>query len=137
MALAAMLVAPAAQAKIAGDIPPFKACATDLLKDNEGNLMAPLMAPVICGERHVPMRQSYDWPERLDAAEGVPSYVLAGMDQQPDHGLTWVAESCPDADVGIDALEACIFAVANDASRWVDSHQWLNGRDPRQRARTD
>ncbi len=64
--LAAFICLPiGAAAEINGDHAAFASCIVELLQQNEDNFMAPMVLPIICGERHVPVRQSCAWPEYL------------------------------------------------------------------------
>lgn len=50
---------------LAGDIPAFEVCFLQLLVDNIDNPLAAIGGPLICGERHVPMRQSCEFVRYL------------------------------------------------------------------------
>lgn len=55
----------AAPAEISGDLPGFRACVGQMLRDEADNFMAGVMVPVLCGRDHIPRRQSCPWPEYL------------------------------------------------------------------------
>ena len=47
-------------ADIKGDVTAFEVCFLQLMVDNIDNPLAAISGPIICGERHVPMRQTCD-----------------------------------------------------------------------------
>ncbi len=58
-------------AEVKGDLDAFSSCVLDIMQDNQENFMAPVMAPIMCGERHVPLRQACAWPEYLILADRI------------------------------------------------------------------
>lgn len=52
-------------AQVQGDVTAFEVCFLNLMIDNTDNPIAGLAGPVICGERHVPMRQSCSFVEYI------------------------------------------------------------------------
>ena len=58
LALMLALLPGVAVAEPKGDLAAFDACVLGILEANADNFMAPVMAPITCGDRHVPVRQS-------------------------------------------------------------------------------
>ena len=58
-AAAVLTLAPQpASAEFEGDITAYTDCVIMLLTEHADNFMAPMIVPIICGERHIPIRQS-------------------------------------------------------------------------------
>lgn len=50
----------ATPADLRGDVPGFEVCFLQLMVDNAGNPLAEVSGPFLCGERHIPLRQTCD-----------------------------------------------------------------------------
>ena len=71
-----------------------------------------------------------DWLAQLGEIENVPTYFLIAPEQTVQEVLNDLADRCGGEEIGLDALETCVFDTANHASSWRDVYQWLQGQDP-------